>query len=80
MTKKNDKQNNLRELKTVKTQHNEEMLSYLDFLREAVKENRLSAAIFVTECDDLLDVTAIGDMNEMEVVGILDTAKLYFQG
>lgn len=79
MSDNNEPRSNIRELKTERDYQKEEMLSYLDFLRDAAKENRLNAAIFVADLDNVIDVQAIGDVNEMEVVGLLDTAKLSFQ-
>jgi len=70
---------NLRELKTQKTFQREELLSYLDFLRDAVKEDRLDAAIFIVDLDNTMDVQAIGNLNEMEIIGLLDTAKIFYQ-
>lgn len=70
---------NLRELKTHKTLYKEELLSYLDYLRTNVEEDKLTAAIFVVDCENTLNVQAIGDITEMEVIGLLDTAKLVLQ-
>lgn len=69
----------IKELKTNKTAEKERILSYLDYLRDEVKSDKIDALICITDDTETIHAEVLGDIDVMTAIGMFDTAKLCYQ-
>ena len=68
----------LKEIKTNKSRQKEQMLTYLKELSDDVEAGNIENLIVIADTEEMFTTEAMG-LSCLEVVGMLDTAKLGYQ-